>query len=184
MATESVPAPKGAPFNRDELLIEVGEQVRQAHEIAAGLLEGRHAKPVARSLMRIALILRHVRGLLEGERRAHPRPPARFPAPRPLTPRSFAVAVVASAYLPFEVRLAAADSLLAQAQDRASLSVQLAEAAEHVKARVDILGESVRDAVAALAQADVLTWRDLPQRHLDRAVAAHLKAVNLLGVRP
>lgn len=171
------------PTNRDALLDEVAEHVREAHEIAASLLEGRHPRPVARSLTRLALTLRHARGLLEGERRAHPKPPARFPVPRPLNPRSFAVAVVASAHLPFEVRLVAADALLAHPTER-STGERLAEISEHAQARVETLGESLLDAVAAAAALDVRDWDKLPKRYLAEAVSLHLRALGVLGVKP
>lgn len=167
--------------NRDALLDEVAEHVREAHEIAASLLEGRHPRPVARALTRLALTLRHARGLLEGEQRAHPKPPAKFPVPHPLSPRSFCVAVVASAYLPFEVRVVAADALLAHPTER-SVGERLAEIAEHARARTETLGESLLDAVAAAAALDVRDWDKLPKRHLPEAVSLHLRALGVLGL--
>jgi len=182
MADASLPGSQGPallPVPRDALLIEVEGEVRKAHSIVASLLDRNHPRPTAISLVQCALCLRTCIALLEGERIARPRPGSRFVAPRELTLRAFAEAVLRDSNLNFDLRLAADAALHAKNGPPRTAAGRLCELIDFVRARENFLNISTSAAIASLKETQ--EWRTIDPSRVARAVRLHAKALRALG---
>lgn len=182
MADSTLPGSQGPasiPVPRDALLVEVEAEVRKAHQIVASLLDRHHPRPTAISLVQAALCLRTCIALLEGERVARPRPGSRFVAPREISLRSFAEAVLRDSNLNFDLRLAADAALHSKSGAPRTAAGRLCELIDFVRARESILQISTSAAIASLK--DTQEWRTVDPSRVARAVRLHAKALRALG---